>query len=850
MFFKRSNISSLFLIFSIFLISKLAALPTPYAWEQVSPAPSPSARQTASMAFDGATGQLILFGGVDINGNLLDDTWNWDGNTWTQLTPLISPPARAQAAMAFDQRTGQLILFGGFNGGTLGDTWRWDGQLNTWIPVPVSNAPLPRRDASMAFDANSGNLILFGGIGNQTFNDTWSWNGITWTQVASTGPSARFNASLAQDPATGQLILFGGTFQSATAPPVFFNDTWNWNGSAWVQISTPSLNTPPGRESATLTFSGTGQLIPFGTPHTNQTGLLILFGGDNQNGTLGDTWAWNGSAWAQLEFPPGAQIPPVRRGATMAFDEATGQMVLFGGAQFNGAQVNFLNDTWIWSNPCPNTPLDWTQLLPAASPPARDSASMAQDPASGQVILFGGENNIGNFNDTWNWNGSNWVQITTAHSPTPRSGAAMAFDSAGHLILFGGINIEGGGFLGDTWSWNGSDWTQLSPTTSPPARSYATMAFDQATGQLILFGGFNSAHKPSLFQDTWRWNGTTWVQLSPTTSPPARQGAAMAYDPATGQLILFGGRSSGALNDTWNWTGSNWVLLTPTTSPSPRVGPSMAYDSSTGQLILFGGNSKAGLLNDTWNWTGNTWTQLSPNTSPPARNFASMAYDPNSGHLILFGGASARGEFGDTWAWGFPVPLVTGISPDRGPSTGGTPVTITGTNFLCDPVVLFGPSPAGIFSSSPTQLLVQSPSGLAGPVQVTVSTPGGTSAALPSDVFLFVGGEPTPPENLFPPEHVRGHQTKNRFATQTDIINILTWRAPSRGIPPVKYQIFRDAALTHLVATLPADAQSKFKFKDHNRREHKTYTYYLVSVNAENRHSTPVVVTIEPQSRR
>jgi hypothetical protein len=55
-------------------------------------------------------------------------------------------------------------------------------------------------------------------------------------------------------------------------------------------------------------------------------------------------------------------------------------------------------------------------------------------------------------------------------------------------------------------------WKQLSPATRPPACVGASMAYDPATGQLILFGGaINSGRK--LFGDTWTWNGTTWSQL-------------------------------------------------------------------------------------------------------------------------------------------------------------------------------------------------------------------------------------------------------------------------------------------------------------------------------------------------
>ena len=44
----------------------------------------------------------------------------------------------------------------------------------------------------------------------------------------------------------------------------------------------------------------------------------------------------------------------------------------------------------------------------------------------------------------------------------------------------------------------------------------------------------------------------TWIERSPAHSPPERRLAAMAYDPGSGELVLFGGDGeSGLLNDTW-----------------------------------------------------------------------------------------------------------------------------------------------------------------------------------------------------------------------------------------------------------------------------------------------------------
>jgi hypothetical protein len=81
----------------------------------------------------------------------------------------------------------------------------------------------------------------------------------------------------------------------------------------------------------------------------------------------------------------------------------------------------------------------------------------------------------------------------------------------------------------------------------------------------------------------------------------------------------------------------------------------------------------------------------------------------------------------------FPAnpPVVTGISPAIGTPGGGDVVTITGSGLLGATSVRFGtaavpPMPGG----SDTQITVITPPGAAGPVDVTVTSPGGTSAAV------------------------------------------------------------------------------------------------------------------------
>lgn len=87
-----------------------------------------------------------------------------------------------------------------------------------------------------------------------------------------------------------------------------------------------------------------------------------------------------------------------------------------------------------------------------------------------------------------------------------------------------------------------------------------------------------------------------------------------------------------------------------------------------------------------------------------------------------------------------PAPVVTGISPSSGPLSGGTAVTITGSNLTDATAVSFGGTPAATFTTnSDTSITAVSPAATGiGPVDVTVTTPNGTSAPSAADQFSYV----------------------------------------------------------------------------------------------------------------
>ena len=190
---------------------------------------------------------------------------------------------------------------------------------------------------------------------------------------------------------------------------------------------------------------------------------------------------------------------------------------------------------------------------------------MTFDPATGQLILFGGLNSSGYLNDIWNWNGTNWIQLTPATSPSVRGGSSFAFDqSTGELVLFGGQDSNGK--LGDTWSWDGTNWMQLTPTASPSSRSQATMAFDLGTGQQILFGGLNSNNQE--LGDTWNW-GTK------STGP-------VAIATPSSQTICSGSTTSIALSSNVSGATFSWTVVeSGVTGASSGSGNSIAQTITT-----------------------------------------------------------------------------------------------------------------------------------------------------------------------------------------------------------------------------------------------------------------------------
>jgi hypothetical protein len=85
-----------------------------------------------------------------------------------------------------------------------------------------------------------------------------------------------------------------------------------------------------------------------------------------------------------------------------------------------------------------------------------------------------------------------------------------------------------------------------------------------------------------------------------------------------------------------------------------------------------------------------------------------------------------------------PHPSVTSISPQRGPISGGTQVTITGQNLTEVSYVLFGPDRARFTTHSSTSLTAVAPKHPAGVASIRVVTKHGSSALVASARYTWI----------------------------------------------------------------------------------------------------------------
>jgi hypothetical protein len=362
--------------------------------------------------------------------------------------------------------------------------------------------------------------------------------------------------------------------------------------------------------------------------------VIVWFNGhETLESATGEEWVVRASAG-----------PPRRSTPAMAYDEARGVCVLFGGAGSFGSQLLNFDDTWEWDGNV------W-RLVTNSGPAGRVGHGMVYDGTNRRVVMFGGQtwHGVGEtvWNDTWGWDGARWTLLAPGGEGTPsaRWVVGLSYDSQrGRTVLFGGMNARGVQ-LGDTWEFDGTAWSEREAAASPPGRLGGPMVFDPTRNVTVLYGG---SVFTSPLRDTWDWDGTAWTLRASDSPAGARMGHGMVFHAVLGEVVAMGGVDEGAefpAWPSWRWNGTTWRPVGDA-MPMP-VGVSyadMAYDSRRERLVMFGGIN---VPPDTWEFDGDAW-MLRATEGPGWRFSHVMTYDSARGVTVLFGGFP---DYHDTWLW-------------------------------------------------------------------------------------------------------------------------------------------------------------------------------------------------------
>ena len=141
----------------------------------------------------------------------------------------------------------------------------------------------------------------------------WDWTGTNWRLLSSGVPPTLTNYGAAYDSRRDRVVVFGGMTANDPQTATFSDETWEWDGAAWLKRTPVTSPAPRGRSRMC---------------YDEARGRVVLFGGEyGPNSTFRDTWEWDGSNW--ITVSP-VVLPPASSDHAMSYDAARHLSILFG----------------------------------------------------------------------------------------------------------------------------------------------------------------------------------------------------------------------------------------------------------------------------------------------------------------------------------------------------------------------------------------------------------------------------------------------------------------------------------------------------------------------------------------
>ena len=577
--------------------------------------------------------------------------------------------------------------------------------------------------------------------------------------AAASAPVASFSATPTTGAAPLDVVFTNSSSGSPTGWAWYFGDE-NYT-APWTEMNG---NSPwPAR------FDHTSVVLPNGS-------IVIMAGTPDNTNAMRDVWQSSdgGTTWTELN----ANANWTERIMPSSVVLPDGSIVIMGGTT-GGFSPSFLNDTWRSTD----NGRYWALMNASSGWPSRQSQSTVVLP-DGSIVLMGGSVSTAPYrsNDVWRSadRGATWTLVNASAGWPERYGHASVVLPDGSIVLMGGDIADGAVFSSDVWrsTDQGATWARVNASAGWSTRVNHN-AVAMPDGSIVLMGGLDSNFGSPFRNDTWRSTdqGATWTRVNESAGWPARQAASSVVLP-DGSIVVTGGENSAytSMNDVWRLMpagsseqNSSHTYTTPGNySVALQVFNNEGYNSTrkTGYITVFARPAITGISPKSGSLTGNTVVTITgtgfnratavkfgttKNTTPLTVVSATRITVRSPAHaagitdvtVTTPGGTSATST-ADRFTYAV-LPNVTNITPKSGPLTGNTVVTINGTGFTGATAVRFGvtknTTPLTVVSA--TRITVRSPAHAAGITNVTVTTPGGTSATSTADRFTYAAPRPT-----------------------------------------------------------------------------------------------------------
>ena len=332
--------------------------PSYNAQATASPPAQAGKRSGHSMVWDARDDLLLVFGGINNQGAVLNDLWAYSPSTgsWTQLSAAQSvsngnacgtvPAPRMNAAMVWDSVDQKALLYGGVDTSNtyFGDLWSFDPGAKAWTALQCSGSSPGARASNAVWDGQ--HMLLLGGTNaSGLLQDFWAYtpsaSGGNWQQLVNFPVGPRSYQTMVWDSHDNRLYTFGGLDSNGLQQ----SDFWMYSTtSSWVKVTPSSTNNPLGRQEAIGAWD-------------SKNNVFLLMGGweTGQGVPFWGVWAYDPvqNAWGLVTplYPDakgqytGPHIIPGRTASAMVWDASNQHAYIYAGNSSYKGRTN-LNDLW------------------------------------------------------------------------------------------------------------------------------------------------------------------------------------------------------------------------------------------------------------------------------------------------------------------------------------------------------------------------------------------------------------------------------------------------------------------------------------------------------------------------